>query len=175
MSLVTTRFETPCGDWFAAMDDDLLVALGFDEAWHVKHLARRFPGAAPGPAPRKHPVLSALRAYLDGDLAALDSIRVKTAGTDFQEKVWRALRRIPPGRPVSYGGLAATLGVPNAVRAVANANARNQVAVVQPCHRVVAADGSLHGFGGGLPMKRWLLEHEGWLDAKSGSARLPGL
>lgn len=173
MNLTTARIDTPCGPWFAMMDGDVLVALDFSEEWRERALTRRFRGVAPGAAPKRHPVLARLRAYLDGEIDALDTIEVRGDGTEFQEKVWKALRRIPPGRPVSYGALAETIGMPSAVRAVANANARNCIAVVQPCHRVVAADGSLHGFGGGLPMKRWLLEHEGWSDAAS--ARLPGL
>lgn len=173
MNLTTARVESPAGPWFALMDGELLVALDFSAEWQERALARRFAGAAPAPAPRKHPALAALRAYLDGDVEALDAIAVRGDGTEFQEKVWRALRRIPPGRPVSYGALAEKIGMPSAVRAVANANARNRIAVVQPCHRVVAADGSLHGFGGGLPMKKWLLEHEGW--TPGGNGNLPGL
>lgn len=173
MSLVSARIDSPAGPWFTLMEGDLLVALEFSAGAQERALARRFPGARPGAAPRRHEVLVRLAAYIDGDLEALDTIPVRSDGTEFQEKVWKALRRIPPGKPVSYGALASKIGMPSAVRAVANANARNRIAVVQPCHRVIAADGSLHGFGGGLPMKRWLLEHEGWSDGES--IRLPGL
>jgi len=75
--------------------------------------------------------------------------------------VWAALRRIPAGTTTSYGALAAEIGRPAAVRAVGLANGANPVAIVVPCHRVIGADGSLTGYGGGLPRKRWLLAHEG--------------
>ena len=75
--------------------------------------------------------------------------------------MWAALRRIPAGTTTSYGALAAEIGRPAAVRAVGLANGANPVAIVVPCHRVIGADGSLTGYGGGLPRKRWLLAHEG--------------
>lgn len=82
-------------------------------------------------------------------------------GTSFQREVWAALRSIPAGTTLSYGALAAQLDRPAAVRAVGLANGSNPICVVVPCHRVIGADGSLTGYGGGLPRKRWLLEHEG--------------
>ena len=84
-----------------------------------------------------------------------------TVGTAFQRKVWAALQRIPAGETRSYGQLAAEIGEPDAARAVGLANGQNPIAIVIPCHRVIGADGSLTGFGGGLPRKRWLLTHEG--------------
>ncbi|HEY8518305.1 MAG TPA: methylated-DNA--[protein]-cysteine S-methyltransferase [Candidatus Binatia bacterium] len=102
-----------------------------------------------------------VRRYLAGDLRALDEIPVETGGTEFQRRVWQALREIPPGTTTTYGALAARLGQPTATRAVGLANGSNPVGVVVPCHRVIGADGSLTGYGGGLFRKRWLLEHEG--------------
>ena len=87
--------------------------------------------------------------------------RFSERGTPFQRAVWAALRRIPAGETLSYGQLAAQIGKPKAVRAVGLANGSNPVGVVVPCHRVIGADGSLTGYGGGLPRKLWLLEHEG--------------
>jgi methylated-DNA-[protein]-cysteine S-methyltransferase len=81
-------------------------------------------------------------------------------GTDFQRTVWQALRRIPCGTTISYGELARRIGRPAAVRAVGLANGANPVGVVVPCHRVIGADGSLTGYGGGIERKRWLLAHE---------------
>lgn len=108
-------------------------------------------------------VLGWLRAYFDGDLAALARIPVAPEGTPFQLRVWEELRRIPVGATWSYRELAERIGQPTAVRAVALANARNPVAIAIPCHRVIGSDGTLVGYGGGLPRKRWLLEHEGAL------------
>jgi methylated-DNA-[protein]-cysteine S-methyltransferase len=86
---------------------------------------------------------------------------LKMSGTAFQLKVWRQLTKIPFGETWSYGQLARKIGNANASRAVGLANGRNPIAVIVPCHRVIGADGSLTGFGGGLPRKQWLLSHEG--------------
>ena len=106
-------------------------------------------------------IVDALRAYLAGELGALDAVPVETAGTEFQRRVWRELRRIRTGTTLSYLQLAQRIGRPDAVRAVAHANGANPVGVVVPCHRVVGSDGSLTGYAGGLDRKRWLLSHEG--------------
>ena len=81
-------------------------------------------------------------------------------GTEFQVAAWNALAEIPFGRTASYGQQAASIGRPKAVRAIGGANGRNPVAIVLPCHRIVGADGSLTGFGGGIEVKKWLLDHE---------------
>ena len=101
-----------------------------------------------------------LEAYFAGSLNALDAIPVATGGTDFQREVWRLLRTIPAGTTTTYGHLAAMLGREGASRAVGAANGANPVAIVVPCHRVIGADGTLTGYGGGLAHKRWLLAHE---------------
>jgi methylated-DNA-[protein]-cysteine S-methyltransferase len=103
----------------------------------------------------------ALAAYFAGEIGALDRIEVRTGGSAFQQKVWRALRTLPAGRTTSYGRLAARIGAPKAVRAVGAANGANPVSVVVPCHRLIGANGRLTGYGGGLDRKRWLLAHEG--------------
>lgn len=81
-------------------------------------------------------------------------------GTEFQRRVWAALRRIPYGQTASYGATAAAIGAPGASRAVGLANGQNPISIVVPCHRVIGADGSLTGYGGGLGAKQWLLAHE---------------
>lgn len=102
----------------------------------------------------------AVQAYFQGDLASLDGIEIATGGTPFQRAVWSALRRIEAGQTISYGTLAARIGQPRASRAVGLANASNLIPLIVPCHRVIGADGSLTGYGGGLERKRWLLNHE---------------
>jgi methylated-DNA-[protein]-cysteine S-methyltransferase len=102
----------------------------------------------------------ALAAYFDGDISAVADLPTKTHGTEFQHKVWQALRTIPAGLSTSYGALAALIGRPGASRAVGLANGANPIAIVVPCHRVIGADASLTGYGGGLERKRWLLAHE---------------
>jgi methylated-DNA-[protein]-cysteine S-methyltransferase len=101
-----------------------------------------------------------LASYFAGDIHAIDDIPTATAGTTFQREVWRALRAIPAAETISYGKLAERIGRPRAVRAVGLANGSNPVGVVVPCHRVIGANGSLTGYGGGLHRKEWLLAHE---------------
>jgi methylated-DNA-[protein]-cysteine S-methyltransferase len=104
---------------------------------------------------------SALRAYFAGQLDALAALPVGAAGSEFQRRVWSALREIPCGQTCSYSELARRIGQPAAVRAVGLANGANPVGIVVPCHRVIGASGALTGYGGGLERKRWLLRHEG--------------
>lgn len=110
---------------------------------------------------------SQLEEYLAGERTTFALELDRPAGTPFQQRVWEALHEIPYGRTESYGALAARIGAPRAVRAVGAANGRNPLAIVCPCHRVVGADGSLTGYGGGLPTKRALLALE------TGVAALP--
>ena len=104
-----------------------------------------------------------VRAYLDGDLHALDDVPVDPGGTEFQQTVWSALRKIPVGATRTYGQLAASIGRPTASRAVGLANGCNPVAIVIPCHRVIGSNAALTGYAGGLPRKQWLLRNEGAL------------
>jgi methylated-DNA-[protein]-cysteine S-methyltransferase len=115
----------------------------------------------------------ALAAYFAGDLTAVDRIAVATGGTAFQRDVWAALRQIAPGTTLSYGALAKKIGRPKAMRAVGVANGANPIAIVVPCHRVIGADTSLTGYGGGMDRKRWLLNHEGALFKGSTARRIP--
>jgi len=100
-----------------------------------------------------------LRAYFAGELREFD-LPLDMQGTDFQKSVWRELRNIPYGETRSYSQVASAIGAPKAVRAVGAANGRNPVPIVVPCHRVIGAGGSLVGYGGGLPLKRLLLDLE---------------
>jgi O-6-methylguanine DNA methyltransferase len=115
-------------------------------------------------APAAHPYLERLKEELAEYFAGNRSkfgVPIHEPGTPFQERVWAALREIPYGETRSYGELARSLGDPAAVRAVAQANGRNRIAILVPCHRVIGADGGLGGYGGGLWRKRRLLEIEG--------------
>jgi methylated-DNA-[protein]-cysteine S-methyltransferase len=163
--LMLDRLETPIGEALLITDEDGRLRAfdwnDYDE--RLRRQLRRHYGAqvplADGRAPQ--PIRAALDAYFAGDLAQLDGIECRTAGTPFQRAVWAALRAIPVGQTLSYGALAATLNAPKAMRAVGLANGANPIGVVVPCHRVIGADGSLTGYGGGLERKRWLLAHEG--------------
>ncbi len=153
------HIETPVGRLAIVVDEkETLRAVGFTEG-HPR-MDRLL---SPRLVPRKNPagLTVPIRAYFRGDLGAIEGLPVTLVGTDFQRKVWTALRKIPCGETWSYGQLAARIGKPSAVRAVGLANGANPVGIVVPCHRVIGADGSLTGYGGGMQRKRWLLEHEG--------------
>ncbi|MCZ7427371.1 methylated-DNA--[protein]-cysteine S-methyltransferase [Micromonospora sp. WMMA1949] len=112
------------------------------------------------------PVTDAVRAYLDGDLAAIDAIAVEQhTGGPFLTHAWQVLRDVKPGDPVTYTAFAALAGRPAAIRAAAAACARNAAALFVPCHRVLRTDGSLGGYRWGLDVKKWLLGHEGRVTA----------
>jgi methylated-DNA-[protein]-cysteine S-methyltransferase len=120
-------------------------------------------------------IRQALKEYFAGDPAAVDAIPVATGGSSFQRNVWSALRMIRAGTTLSYGALARELGCPKSVRAVGLANGANPIAIVVPCHRVIGADGSLTGYGGGIDRKRWLLTHEGAAFGKGMARRMPAV
>jgi methylated-DNA-[protein]-cysteine S-methyltransferase len=169
------RVETPIGIALLVTDAfGALCALDWeDHEPRLRKLLRQQMGATvlrQEPAP--HPIRAALRGYFKGDLDCLNSIKWRVAGTPFQRQVWTALRTIAAGTTTSYGALAAQLNMPSAVRAVGHANGANPISVVVPCHRVIGADGSLTGYGGGLERKRWLLQHEG-VALKPAPARRP--
>jgi methylated-DNA-[protein]-cysteine S-methyltransferase len=112
-----------------------------------------------------------LAAYFAGELTGFD-VALEPGGTAFQRKVWMALRAIPYGQTVTYGQLAAQLGAPGSSRAVGLANGRNPISIVVPCHRVIGADGSLTGYGGGLARKRFLLDLERGAAGRDGQLAL---
>jgi methylated-DNA-[protein]-cysteine S-methyltransferase len=159
------RVATPTGVMLIVTDDESqLRAVDWED--HEERmrllLGRRYGKGAVAlePAPYASAARHALEAYFDGDLGALAAAPVAPNGTAFQSEVWAALRLIPVGATVSYGALAARLGRPKAMRAVGFANGSNPISVFIPCHRVIGADASLTGYGGGLERKRWLLAHE---------------
>jgi methylated-DNA-[protein]-cysteine S-methyltransferase len=160
------RLATPIGIALLVTDaEGALRALDWEDyERRMRQLLRLQCGAVElvdGRAPEN--IRAALTAYFGGDLDCLASIPWRVGGTPFQRNVWTALRTIPAGTTLSYGALATRLDVPKAMRAVGHANGANPISVVVPCHRLIGADGSLTGYGGGLHRKRWLLEHEGFV------------
>jgi methylated-DNA-[protein]-cysteine S-methyltransferase len=160
------RLDTPVGEMLIVQDDrERLRALDWkDYADRMAGLFDRYYGKGKveltdGDGSGR--VVEALRHYIAGDVHAIDDLEVEAQGTAFQQRVWRELRRIPCGETRSYGELARRIGKPRASRAVGLANGANPIGIVVPCHRVIGADRSLTGYGGGLERKRWLLEHEG--------------
>jgi len=165
LPLSIDRVATPIGTMMIAADGEgnLRVSL-FTEDEEVVRRQLRLQYGDGGftlePAHDPYGLSEAITRYFAGEFSAIDMLPVETAGTSFQREVWQALRRIPCGTSTSYGRLAESIGRPSAVRAVGLANGANPVAVVVPCHRVIGANGSLTGYGGGIERKRWLLDHE---------------
>ena len=163
---VRSTYRTPIGTMLIVYDEEGAVrALDWDDYEPRMHrLLRLHYGQGrtelrSGELPSV--VRDALDAYFAGQIDALGDVPVRTNGTAFQRAVWAGLRAIDAGTAWSYADLAAFIGRPRAVRAVGAANGANPVGVIVPCHRVIGADGSLTGYGGGLERKRWLLRHEG--------------
>lgn len=158
------RLPTPIGTALLVTDaDGVLRALDWEEHEpRMRELLRLQYGAVVLEEARSaKDVKAALTGYFRGDLDRLNTIKWRVAGTPFQQKVWKALPKIPVGTTMSYGALAAKLSAPKAMRAVGHANGSNPISVVVPCHRLIGANGALVKYGGGLERKRWLLEHEG--------------
>jgi methylated-DNA-[protein]-cysteine S-methyltransferase len=169
LSFALSRMKTPIGAALVVTDDEgcLRVFEWEDHEARMQALLDRFYGAGRARliegigGNTAKPVLDRLKAYFAGDIAAIEDIAAESAGTEFQRKCWKMLRKIPAGETWSYHRLAQRIRHPAAVRAVGAANGANPISVVVPCHRVIGADGSLTGYGGGLDRKRWLLRHEG--------------
>lgn len=160
---ILERTQTPLGEGVLVSDQDGALRLFYweDPTHRWKAALRRCYGDVT--LKEKKIVFGhakALKKYFDGDIAAVDEIDVAFEGTPFQKKVWNALRKIPGGATTSYGALAKKIGKSDAVRAVGLANGTNPISLIVPCHRVIGSNGSLTGYGGGLPRKRWLLDHE---------------
>jgi methylated-DNA-[protein]-cysteine S-methyltransferase len=152
------HLASPVGTLTLAATDDGLHAIEFPRNRHAANRAGWTEG--------QHPVLDLAACQLDEYFAATRrafDLPLAPRGTDFQRTVWLALAGIAYGETVSYAQLAQRVGKPTAMRAVGAANGRNPLPIVLPCHRVIGADGSLTGFGGGLPTKQFLLELEGAL------------
>ena len=156
--------DSPVGPLLLAADDAGLRLVEFRNPRHPLAQLQQWQAS-------DHPTLretrAQLRAYFDGKLRGFD-LPLAPQGTPFQRKVWQTLAGIGYGQTISYAELARRVGQPNAMRAVGAANGRNPLPIVLPCHRVIGADGSLTGFGGGLPTKRFLLELEGALPRERG-------
>jgi methylated-DNA-[protein]-cysteine S-methyltransferase len=161
-AIVATVASTPIGPLSLLAHDGALVGAGFTADPGELH-ARLHPSLSPlpllaGDVPwAAKPVLD----YFGGDLTAMDGLPVHQPSTPARERLWAALRAVPPGSTVSYAELAARAGSPRAVRAAGAACAANLVAPIVPCHRVLRSDGSLGGYYYGLNRKEWLLRHEG--------------
>jgi methylated-DNA-[protein]-cysteine S-methyltransferase len=164
-SILSDTVPTPTGPMILLARDGAMLLLEFSDAEGrvEREMKARFGDLELVPTANPFGFSERVKSYFAGHLAAIDSIPTDGGGTDFQRRVWVELRHIPCGVTISYGELATRLGDRNAMRAVGLANGRNPIAVVVPCHRVIGANGSMTGYGGGIARKEWLLRHEGAL------------
>jgi O-6-methylguanine DNA methyltransferase len=166
MPLIRATIETPIGPMLAVATDTALCALEFAAPGRLARLEPRLArwfGAAQtkeSSCPTIDRTRGWLDAYFAGDNADAGDLPLDMRGNPFELKVWRALQTIKPGEVTTYGAIARLIGSAGASRAVGLANGANPLAIIVPCHRVVGADGTLTGYGGGLDRKRWLINHE---------------
>lgn len=163
------EFTSPIGTLTLASDGEWLTALHLGPAAELRPAAPRAAAGGPGLPSASYPAAEDVRvlrearlqleAYFAGTLRQF-RLPLRPQGTAFQQRVWAALCAIPYGNTWSYGRIAERIGAPGAARAVGAANGQNPIAIIVPCHRVIGASGKLVGYGGGLPRKSWLLEHE---------------
>jgi AraC family transcriptional regulator of adaptative response/methylated-DNA-[protein]-cysteine methyltransferase len=163
-ALFAAWLDTPLGPLTAIADEHALYLLEYVDRRGLERQIERLrvrakAGIVPGRTGPITRIETELAAYFDGCLTRFETPLARL-GSPFQNAVWDALLTIPPGQTRSYADIARAIGKPRTVRAAARANGANQLAIVIPCHRVISADGTLGGYGGGLPRKRWLLDHE---------------
>lgn len=166
LDLFIDRLATPIGELVVIADGDgaLRTIDWSDHDKRMRQLLDRYYGNDRYTLTLKRDpggLTQAMRRYFKGEVGILKTLPVATTGTPFQNSVWTALRKIADGSTISYAELARRIGKPKAVRAAGLANGQNPISIVVPCHRVIGSDGSLTGYGGGLPRKQWLLAHEG--------------
>ena len=167
MQISRAILKTPLGDMLALDSGDGLCALEFTGPKKrmprlEARLRRYFPGhtLVDGETRTIRQTRTWLDRYFAGKSADISGLRLDMRGAAFEQRVWTALRAIPPGATTSYGAIAKALGSAGASRAVGMANGANPIAIIVPCHRVIGASGSLTGYGGGLERKTWLIDHE---------------
>jgi len=167
----TTIIQTPLGEMVAGATEDGICLLEFIDRLNVqtgfKDLATLLNTTIEVGENRHLKLLrKELNEYYNGKLKVF-SVELVTPGSGFQQSVWKELLNIPFGSTRSYKEQAKALKKPGAIRAVANANRKNRISVIIPCHRVIGTDGSLTGYGGGLTRKKWLLDHESRYSGKT--------
>jgi methylated-DNA-[protein]-cysteine S-methyltransferase len=159
--------STPVGELVLLVQDDALIAAGFTDV--QDQYARLATDDRLVRTDDLGPFTAAMTAYFDGDVHAMNDLPVHQPGGSFRQAAWKVMREVPAGEVISYAELASRAGSPDAVRAAGSACANNRVAPIVPCHRIVRTGGSLGGYYYGLPVKEWLLAHEG----ASGQQQLP--
>jgi len=164
MKVYISEYESSLGEFYLASSEKGLVRLHLtDKNDFVEKLQKTFPDLELAENDEKNKTtIRQLNEYFDRKRESFD-IPLQLVGTDFHKKVWNELTKVPFGKTVSYKQIAERIGNPKSVRAVGQANNRNPIPIIIPCHRIIGINGNLIGFGGGLEMKRKLLIHEGIL------------
>jgi methylated-DNA-[protein]-cysteine S-methyltransferase len=157
MTLHASTLSTPAGELALIARDDVIVAAGFAS---IEATAARLPDEPLAVRRDLGRLSAAVAAYFDGDLRAMDDLPVDQPGGDFHQAAWKVMREVAPGETITYAELAARAGKPAAIRAAGSACARNLIAPIVPCHRILRTGGALGGYYYGLPAKEWLLAHE---------------
>ena len=164
MPLLFASHKTPIGVLNLIADQDLLLAANFStlkalkESLSLDDLAREFKEV------KTIPVISELiESYFEGNLSTISAIKTSQPGATFSQSAWKAMRKVSPGKVISYADLADRAGSPAAVRAAGSACAKNAIVLIVPCHRIVKTGGALGNYAYGLNKKEWLLRHEGAL------------
>ncbi|GBL22144.1 methylated-DNA--protein-cysteine methyltransferase [Clavibacter sp.] len=162
--LLRTTLKTPVGALSLISREHILIAAGFTSQDELLSSISKQDRQLESKKVSQIPIISDLVSdYFDGDLRALDGIKVDQEGEKFSQSAWRVMRKIAPGRTLTYADLAKRAGSEDAVRAAGSACARNLIALVVPCHRIVKTGGALGNYAYGLKYKQWLLSHEGAL------------
>ena len=162
--LLRTTLKTPVGALSLISREHILIAAGFTSQDELLSSTSKQDRQLESKKVSQIPIISDLVSdYFDGDLRALDGIKVDQEGEKFSQSAWRVMRKISPGRTLTYADLAKRAGSEDAVRAAGSACARNLIALVVPCHRIVKTGGALGNYAYGLKYKQWLLSHEGAL------------
>lgn len=162
--LSRATLKTPIGTLYLLAHDEMLLASGFSSFAKLQAQLENIDQERSTTTVKRIPIVSdLLNDYFDGDLKALDGISVRQPGERFSQSAWKAMRKISPGKTISYADLAKKSGSPDAIRAAGSACARNLIALVVPCHRIIKSGGALGNYAYGLGAKEWLLRHEGAL------------
>jgi methylated-DNA-[protein]-cysteine S-methyltransferase len=164
VTLLLSSFDSPIGTLNLISDQHILLAANLS---HVKALRESLSvqdSVRELKSVKKIPVITELlQDYFDGDISALNAIKVRQPGAQFSQEAWKAMKKVRPGSTISYAELAERAGSPAAVRAAGSACAKNAIVLVVPCHRIVKTGGALGNYAYGLDKKDWLLRHEGAL------------
>lgn len=162
MSILSTTYSSPVGKLHLLVDNTTVLALNmrsFDDAYERLSASDRAQEIEY--VKKIKGVTDLLNDYFDGDLTAINSIKVRQAGADFSQAVWKVMRKVKAGKVASYAELADMAGSPAAVRAAGTACGKNAIALIIPCHRIVKSDGTIGNYGYGVAIKKKLLAHEG--------------